>query len=128
IFDLASYRWLTGKSVGVRELVRIEAEALGPGQERIGFWVLLAAMAAAHDDGSAGADKIRAMTEVESAGNPAVSALHRVRQMLRRDDKWGALRVAATALASAGDDPDLRVRALLASALAHAAGDRELAT
>lgn len=125
VYDLAVYRWMTGKSVGLHEMVRTEAESLsGVGRER--FCLLLAAMAAAHDDVEVVDEKLRALA---SAGdvNPAVSVMHRVQFCIFQGDVKRARALAAEALTAAGGNQELRARALVASAAANVDADRERA-
>src|SRR5690606_17480641 len=127
IYDLALYRWMLGKSVGLRKLVHEEAAALGPTEEGARFWLLLAAMAAARDDIEAAEMKLEAVQKLGSVVNPALSAVHRVQHLLRVQDVAGARQVAEAALEAAGDDPTLRARALVASAIVAVASDTKKA-
>lgn len=132
VYELATYRWMTGKSVGLRESVRIEAEALGPGEERARFLLLLAAMAAARGDAKMAGEKLRTLTEVERVVNPAVSVMHQVQYLLLLEGdpkaRKAAREAAVDALEVAGSDRELRARALVAYAAAHVEVDADAAT
>lgn len=116
IFAMALYRWMVGKSVGMREMVREEANALPPGEDHARFLLMQASMAASHDDGVGAVERLRQFRNLNLPVPAAVSVSHHVQCLLATGEVDEAKTLAVEALADTGGRDDLQATALLAYA------------